>query len=121
MKQRLAEIRRAAGRRPGTRPLSLVQQVAYLRWQLGIARRDAKADAGMRRNAERRAARAERHQARLERRIRWLVRIVKAYRDTKVLPLRSGRHRRTWFTDAMETTALPAHRWESLKAGGMIR
>lgn len=101
--------------------LRLVQQVEHLRWELAIARRDAKADAVMRQNAERRAARAERHQARLERRVRWLVRVIRAERQGRPTPKRGRTRRRTWLTYAMETTALPAHRWEALKAGGMIR
>lgn len=131
VKRRLAEIRRTAGRHPAPRPLTLVQQVALVRWELGIARRDAKANATMRRNAERRAAQAERHLVRLERR---LHRVIQATREERRLrdrgtspiekpvpaPRRNGR-RPTWLQQALETTALPAHQWEALRPGGFIR
>lgn len=70
----------------------------------------------MRRTAEKAMHDALRHQARLERRVRRLCRLL-ADRP----PGRGVRRRRTWLAAALETTALPAHRWEALKTGGMIR
>jgi hypothetical protein len=96
------------------------RQIERLRWELEIAMRDRREDRVMRRNAERRAMRTERHQARLERRVRWLIRVLQAERVGRRASS-SRRTRRTRLQDASEILALPAHQWEAHRPGGFIR
>ena len=134
MKEELARIRKANGRRPmgqraspGDRVLDLTRQVERLRWELSIARRDERIAARARRVSLSALVRAERHIYRLEGRIGRIVRTFRAYREGKPIPTtafvrrpRAGK-RRTWLSEGLERTALPAHRWEALKSGGFIR
>ena len=134
MKELLDRIRRKHGQRPrglgrpsSDRELRLVRQVDRLRWELAIAHRDCRADALRRRSAERQVGRGERHIVRLERRLRRILRDFRAFREGEVIPItsfvrrRRAGTRRTWLTEALETSALPAHQKDALRPGGFIR